>query len=409
MADHILIGDIEPRISYVVGSTPQTAFDVPFPFFEDTDLAVYVDGVIKVLATDYTVAGAGADSGGTVTFTSGQSDCRVSLVQDIPIARTTDYPTSGPFQIGALNTDIDKLTAWMQAQRSRLDRCIRPPDGDPDGLYTLPALEVRANRYMGFDSNGLPVPMVDAGGYPASDYGAGLISAIDAAAARIVLGLTVAGSALVMAADLAAQRALLGSLTHFAAGAALPSTNIGPIWHADYASVMAWQVFNANGASYTGYASVGVGKMTADLLASPRTGELKLNGSDLSTTTYAPLYHWAKHNGLVVASGSWTASTNKFRENGGGTFRVPDLRGEFIRAAADGGSVDSGRATGSAQGMALETHIHTAQQASFSGLAGADAGTGYSFASGNTSAPTTGTIGSETRPRNVALLHVIKF
>lgn len=410
MVDHIVIGDATPRISYVVGSTPQTVFDVDFPFFEDEDLAVYVDGALKVLATDYTVTGAGDSGGGTVTFVAGQANCGVAIVRDVPIARTTDYPTSGPFQIPALNTDLDRLTAWAQEHRARLDRCIRPPDSDPDGLFLLPSVSDRANRFLGFDAAGLPVGMVSASGYPASVYGADLISAANAAAARTALGMTTAGQDLVTAASLDAQRAILGNpMRVYAAGVALPTSNIGPIWHADYAAVMTWQVYSANGASFTGYASENIGDLLTPGGSTARTGLLKANGADLSTTTYARLYNWAKHNGLVVASGDWTAGMEKYRENGGGTFRLPDLRGRFLRVWADGGSIDSGRAFGTTQTHMIENHAHTVNGLSLTGVLGAEAGTGWAPTTLTTSNPSTGTAGAETRPLNTAVLVAIKF
>lgn len=406
MADHILIGDIEPRISYAVGATPRTVFEVPFPFFADSDLAVYVDGERKTVATDYSVAGAGVSAGGSVTFNVVQANCVVAIVRDVPIARTTDFPTSGPFQIPALNTGLDRLTAWIQEQRSRLDRCLRPPDSDPDGVFSLPPAVVRANRYFGFDGDGNPAVMVDATGYPASVYGSGLIAAANAAAARGLLGFTTAGANLVTAADVPAQRVLLSSLTHFAAGAALPTSNIGPIWHADYASIMTWQVFSANGAAYTGYASVDIGNLQTLGQSTAKPGTVKANGADLSTTTYAALYGWAKHNGLVVASGDWTAGTLMYRENGGGTFRTPDPRGVFFRAWSDGSSVDSGRAHGSAEADAFQTHTHSSAVV----VAGAVQAGGAAIAvtAGNTGAAT-GRTAAETRPVNVAALVAIKF
>ena len=200
-----------------------------------------------------------------------------------------------------------------------------------------------------------------------------------------------------------------GAVLTYAAGAALPASNIGPIYHADYASIMAWQVFDANGAAYTGYASVGIGDITTPGGSTARTGTLKANGADLSTTTYAALYGWAKHNGLVVASGDWTAGMEKYRENGGGTFRLPDLRGRFFRVWADGGTIDSGRAFGTTQTHMLENHAHTVNTLTLTSFSGADAGSGFSNTSVSTSNPSTGTAGDETRPLNTAVLATIKF
>jgi len=72
MAEHIQIGDVSPRIQYA-GDGAQSVFTYPFPIFEDGDLEVYEDAVIKVLSSDYTVQGVGDSAGGTVTFTAAAS------------------------------------------------------------------------------------------------------------------------------------------------------------------------------------------------------------------------------------------------------------------------------------------------------------------------------------------------
>jgi hypothetical protein len=41
-------------------------------------------------------------------------------------------------------------------------------------------------------------------------------------------------------------------IQRFEAGDDLPGQNIGPIWHDDFQSIMTWQVFDQNGANYTG-------------------------------------------------------------------------------------------------------------------------------------------------------------
>jgi hypothetical protein len=197
-----------------------------------------------------------------------------------------------------------------------------------------------------------------------------------------------------------------GAIVVFPTGAALPSSDQGPIWHEDYAGVMTWQVFNANGASYTGYASLNIGDMVVSGQSTAKPGTLKYNGADLSATTYAPLYHWAKHNGVLVASGSWATGRALYRENGDGTFRVPDLRGIFVRGWSDGSSVDSGRAMGSGQGHALESHTHSTVSIILGLVLGA--GGNYAAGSGTTGTPS-GSTATETRPINAALLYTLKY
>lgn len=79
---------------------------------------------------------------------------------------------------------------------------------------------------------------------------------------------------------------------------------------------------------------------------------------------------------------------------------LPDLRGEFVRGWDNTRGVDAGRNIGSFQADQIKSHVHTAGI-----VAGAGYGAGNTGASGNTGAFG----GSETRPRNVALLACIKL
>ena len=54
----INIADNSPRVSYAVAAgVTQTSFTVSFEFFDNEDLNVYVDSVLKTLTSDYTVSG----------------------------------------------------------------------------------------------------------------------------------------------------------------------------------------------------------------------------------------------------------------------------------------------------------------------------------------------------------------
>jgi hypothetical protein len=128
-----------------------------------------------------------------------------------------------------------------------------------------------------------------------------------------------------------------------ASGVALPTADQGVIWHEDYNSLMKWQTFNANGAAYAGYASIAVGRLTPDSQPTPRTGCVKVGSMNLSKSGRAQLWNWALHNGLVVPVASWTIGMWAFSDNGDGTFRSPDVRGDFSRIYSDGSTVDSGR------------------------------------------------------------------
>ena len=89
---------------------------------------------------------------------------------------------------------------------------------------------------------------------------------------------------------------------------------------------------------------------------------------------------------------------------------LPDLRGEFVRGYSAGRiGVDAGREFGSNQTQDIQSHDHSGP----AGPADTD-NAGLSYGGGNRTGETgiyttNGTGGTETRPRNVALLYCIKF
>nr|DAO97915.1 MAG TPA: tail collar fiber protein [Caudoviricetes sp.] len=122
------------------------------------------------------------------------------------------------------------------------------------------------------------------------------------------------------------------------------------------------------------------------------SGWLKANGAAVSRSTYAALF---------AAIGT-TYGTG----DGRSTFNLPDLRGEFVRGWDDGRGVDNGRVFGSAQADEFKAHTHggVPQRAGDS-----DRGGSVSWFSIDGIGQTEAAGGSETRPRNIALLACIKI
>jgi microcystin-dependent protein len=155
---------------------------------------------------------------------------------------------------------------------------------------------------------------------------------------------------------------------------------------------------DANSSQWVAVSSIGVngtaatGSVQFFAASTPPDGWIKCNGAAVSNTAYAALW------GVI-------GSTYNTGGEAAGTFRVPDLRGEFARGWDDSRGVDAGRAFGSAQLDDLKSHNHTANQ--FAN------GTWITYqAGGNGIGATTATGsagGAETRPRNVALLACIKY
>jgi len=128
------------------------------------------------------------------------------------------------------------------------------------------------------------------------------------------------------------------------------------------------------------------------------TGYLKANGATISRTTYATLFA-----AISTTFGSGDGST---------TFNLPDLRGEFVRGWDDSRGVDSGRGFGSFQSQDIQSHNHffTTYQDDYGQLSNDQSPPGFGRDGGNVVAWNTSfTGGTETRPRNIALLACIKF
>jgi len=167
-------------------------------------------------------------------------------------------------------------------------------------------------------------------------------------------------------------------------------------------------------------------------VASVPSGYLECNGATVSRTTYAALF---------AVIGTQYGSTNS------SNFKVPDLRGEFVRGFDNGRNADSGRSIGSSQGSQNASHNHSASATSTAGAhshalnyqrkhvedtgtaavtdirrEGGDGDGGSQNFTNNTnsgfmnnatvSVSTSVSIsnqgGSESRPRNVAMMYVIK-
>ncbi|MFQ2218387.1 phage tail protein [Aeromonas enteropelogenes] len=204
---------------------------------------------------------------------------------------------------------------------------------------------------------------------------------------------------------------------YLAAGSPLPAKNIGPIWHEDYGGWMHWQEFSQNGADYRGYASQGIGSLLLDTQPTPRQGYIKSGVQNLPRATYAALRAWAMHHGRMVSPATWQAGQIVCADNADGTtFRVYDVRGEFLRAFDDARGADPSRLFGSWQNG---THITgddgynpAVQGIGILGEVGVDPADGASrsiFTVPSSATVTNPGYWGRVRPRNTALLAAIKY
>ncbi|WP_109479119.1 phage tail protein [Paraburkholderia sp. C35] len=105
-----------------------------------------------------------------------------------------------------------------------------------------------------------------------------------------------------------------------------------------------------------------VGTVTFEPRTTARTGYLKANGALLNRADYPALWAYAQTSGALVSESDWTAGSWGCFSSGDGaaTFRIPELRGEFIRCYDDSRGIDTSRAIGTYQASQNIAHKHVA-------------------------------------------------
>lgn len=137
------------------------------------------------------------------------------------------------------------------------------------------------------------------------------------------------------------------------------------------------------------------GAVMAFAMNSAPTGWLAADGSAVSRATYSALF--AAISTIYGAGDGLT------------TFNLPDLRGYFVRGLDNSRNIDPGRAIGTNQADELKSHTH-----SMYNHPGTDNGSStgaarfYEFL-GSGAVDISATGGTETRPKNIAMLYCIKI
>jgi microcystin-dependent protein len=150
--------------------------------------------------------------------------------------------------------------------------------------------------------------------------------------------------------------------------------------------------------TYTPVTVIFPGHVSLFAANTPPTGWLECNGAAVSTTTYAALYAAI---GTTFGSGS-------------GTFNLPDLRGYFARGWDHGAGVDAGRAFGSTQQDQMQGHFHSTVGLTVVGISFGGSNIQPTSGASTTGSPVSDGVngtpryGTETRPKNVALMYIIK-
>ena len=145
------------------GNGSTTTFAYSFKIFADTDLVVIIRSstgteTTKSLSTHYTVSGAGDASGGSITFTSGNTPASgetVVIRRNVPQTQAIDYIANDPFPAETNEEGLDRATMIAQQVSEEADRSIKLSRTNTmtSTEFTVGATD-RANKILAFDSSG---------------------------------------------------------------------------------------------------------------------------------------------------------------------------------------------------------------------------------------------------------------
>jgi microcystin-dependent protein len=140
-------------------------------------------------------------------------------------------------------------------------------------------------------------------------------------------------------------------------------------------------------------ALVPAGAVQAFAMNSAPSGWLEADGAAVSRATYAALFA--------------AISTTYGAGDGSTTFNLPDLRGYFVRGSGTNSDGTAAGTFGTKQADELKSHTHpyVGRDGSGNTVTGGPSAINDGFQNKTTSA----TGGTETRPKNIAMLYCIKF
>jgi hypothetical protein len=152
----INLANNNPRIAYSLAqAATQQTFAIPFEFFNNSDVTVYIDGVLKSEGTHYSLTGGDGSTGNvvfntTVTGATGGSTIVIFRLSDIE--RTSDFSAGADINRAALNEQLDILTAMIADQDDRIDRTIQVNDYEVAPSLILPTIANRKGKVLAFNA-----------------------------------------------------------------------------------------------------------------------------------------------------------------------------------------------------------------------------------------------------------------
>lgn len=140
MAANVTVPPFDTAPDTVVGATPQSVFPFDFPFWDASDILIYIDGEL-LAAADYSVEGLfeqdgedveGGYGSGVVTLDDEVSNCTVTVDRFVTGDRESQFSRSSPLPMTALNADLNRIVARQQDLARRQAALV---DDAEDAVY----------------------------------------------------------------------------------------------------------------------------------------------------------------------------------------------------------------------------------------------------------------------------------
>lgn len=219
----MIVNDVVGRDDHV-GNGAVATFAYTFGILDERHIEVLVGGVSKLLNTDYTVAGVGNDSGGTVTFAFAPTG-DVVLRRRQPVSSTSRYPINEEFPATRIENDFAKQAMISQMLREMIGRGIRFSEDSaladaiiPDPVSIATFLRVASLNPLVLDwatltsGGSLTLPLaMSQGGTGASYADANVFAAAFALARWGSSGITPSGAVLTLPNPLTGNHVIVGA------------------------------------------------------------------------------------------------------------------------------------------------------------------------------------------------------
>jgi len=164
-------GNNARRVIYQLGpNLTQSLWTVPFEFNDFTELTLFYQSNSSTFGpqifnsdngglTSSVVSGGNGSTGSISKSITGHSGLgsTVVIVRNTALSRTTDFPSTGAFDITHLNTELDTFLYMAADNKDRAERALHFPEQDRVTNSEIPEWRARGGKVLGFNTDGHPI------------------------------------------------------------------------------------------------------------------------------------------------------------------------------------------------------------------------------------------------------------